>query len=113
MTRSKVYFGLIPREHWSYPSYINQTKAADTRRRMEEEKVIYGGSESYRHMCRYNSGSVRLLILLQLFLTDPGPDAHDLKLLAVLDPASSFAIRFCYSLIITGESSLESSFTVM
>ncbi|CAG8544655.1 15942_t:CDS:2, partial [Acaulospora colombiana] len=41
---------------WSYPSWINQTRAAEVRREMEEKDVIYGGSESYRHMCRFNSG---------------------------------------------------------
>ncbi|KAG0144935.1 hypothetical protein CROQUDRAFT_659377 [Cronartium quercuum f. sp. fusiforme G11] len=56
MTRSKVYFGLIPKEQWSYPNHIDQTKASDERKKMENEKVVYGGSESYRHMCRFNSG---------------------------------------------------------
>lgn len=41
---------------WSYPSWINQTEALYARKKMEEDKVIYGGSESYRHMCRFNSG---------------------------------------------------------
>ncbi|ORX70760.1 putative mannosyltransferase [Linderina pennispora] len=49
-------FGLIPKEHWSYPEWINQTKAAEVRKDMAERKVIYGGHESYRHMCRYESG---------------------------------------------------------
>ncbi|KAI8318328.1 putative mannosyltransferase [Martensiomyces pterosporus] len=49
-------FGLIPTEHWSYPSFINQTKAAEVRKDMAERSVIYGGRESYRHMCRYESG---------------------------------------------------------
>ncbi|KAM0754115.1 glycosyl transferase [Meredithblackwellia eburnea MCA 4105] len=56
MTRSEVYFDVIPREHWGYPDYINQTIAAEERQKMEDENVIYGGSESYRHMCRFNSG---------------------------------------------------------
>ncbi|RKP35264.1 nucleotide-diphospho-sugar transferase [Dimargaris cristalligena] len=47
-------FGVIPQEHWGYPSWINQTQAADARRRMAN--VMYGGSESYRHMCRFESG---------------------------------------------------------
>ncbi|CCK68075.1 alpha-1,2-mannosyltransferase KRE2 KNAG_0A03960 [Huiozyma naganishii CBS 8797] len=51
---STVKFGLIPKEHWSYPDYIDQSKAADTRAKMAD--IIYGGSESYRHMCRYQSG---------------------------------------------------------
>ncbi|KAJ2827094.1 hypothetical protein IWW50_002055 [Coemansia erecta] len=49
-------FGLIPEEHWSYPDYINQTRAAEARKDMQDRKVIYGGNESYRHMCRYESG---------------------------------------------------------
>ncbi|CAL9737214.1 glycolipid 2-alpha-mannosyltransferase [Monosporozyma servazzii] len=51
---SVVKFGLIPKEHWSYPEYIDQSKAAETRKDMA--RVIYGSSESYRHMCRYQSG---------------------------------------------------------
>ncbi|KAG0089912.1 alpha 1,2-mannosyltransferase 2.4.1 [Podila epicladia] len=56
MTKAKVHFGLIPREQWSYPSFINQTQAAINREDMKARKVAYGGSESYRHMCRYESG---------------------------------------------------------
>ncbi|CAL9731266.1 glycolipid 2-alpha-mannosyltransferase [Monosporozyma unispora] len=51
---STVKFGLIPEEHWSYPNYIDQTKAAKAREDMAH--IIYGSSESYRHMCRYQSG---------------------------------------------------------
>ncbi|GAA5908386.1 hypothetical protein JCM6882_007923 [Rhodosporidiobolus microsporus] len=56
MTRSEIFFHTIPKEHWSYPSWINQTYAAEERQKMVNENVIYGGSESYRHMCRFNSG---------------------------------------------------------
>ncbi|KAG5463435.1 MAG: glycosyl transferase, partial [Olpidium bornovanus] len=49
-------YGVIPREHWSYPDWINVTEADAARAKMEAEKVIYGGSLSYRHMCRFNSG---------------------------------------------------------
>ncbi|KAG0339236.1 alpha 1,2-mannosyltransferase 2.4.1 [Podila humilis] len=58
MTMSKVHFGLIPKEHWSYPDFINQTQAALNRQEMESRKVPYGESESYRHMCRYMSGFI-------------------------------------------------------
>ena len=51
---STVKFGLIPKEHWSYPDFIDQEKAAQTRKDMAN--IIYGASESYRHMCRYQSG---------------------------------------------------------
>ncbi|BGP38146.1 hypothetical protein JCM10449v2_002073 [Rhodotorula kratochvilovae] len=56
MTRSEVFFAQIPKEHWSYPDWVNQTYAAEERQKMVDEHVIYGGSESYRHMCRFNSG---------------------------------------------------------
>ncbi|KAJ1960221.1 hypothetical protein IWQ62_004310, partial [Dispira parvispora] len=53
-TKSNVTFGLVPKEHWSYPSWINQTLASEARYNMRD--VMYGDSESYRHMCRYQSG---------------------------------------------------------
>ena len=56
MTRAPVYFGLVPKEHWSYPSWIDQEKAAREREKMGEQGIIYGDSESYRHMCRFQSG---------------------------------------------------------
>ncbi|CCK71750.1 alpha-1,2-mannosyltransferase KTR1 KNAG_0H03360 [Huiozyma naganishii CBS 8797] len=49
-------FGLIPKEHWSFPSWIDQKKAARVRDQMREDKIIYGDSVSYRHMCRFESG---------------------------------------------------------
>lgn len=52
----KTKYGLIPKEHWSYPDWIDQEKAAKTRQEMKEAKIIYGDSESYRHMCRFESG---------------------------------------------------------
>ena len=56
MTRAPIHFGLVPKEHWSYPSWIDQHKAAETRKKMEEADIVYGESESYRHMCRFQSG---------------------------------------------------------
>lgn len=54
MTRSEIRFGKVGPEHWGYPPWINQTKAAETRVKMKD--IIYGSSESYRHMCRFQSG---------------------------------------------------------
>ncbi|KAJ2026348.1 hypothetical protein IWW57_003066 [Coemansia sp. S610] len=56
MTRAKVSYGVIPTEHWSYPAWINQTYAQECRQSMEKQGVFYALSESYRHMCRFNSG---------------------------------------------------------
>lgn len=52
----KTKYGKIPKEHWSYPEWIDQNKAAETRRVMKEKNIIYGDLESYRHMCRFESG---------------------------------------------------------
>lgn len=51
-----VSFGVIPKEHWGYPEFIDQEKAARNRKAMAAKKIIYAGSESYRHMCRFESG---------------------------------------------------------
>ncbi|CUS24427.1 LAQU0S16e01464g1_1 [Lachancea quebecensis] len=47
-------FEVIPPAYWSYPDWIDQEKAAQTRIAMKD--IIYGDSESYRHMCRFESG---------------------------------------------------------
>jgi len=52
----KTKYGLIPKEHWAFPEFIDQDKAAKVREEMREKKIIYGDSISYRHMCRYESG---------------------------------------------------------
>ena len=52
----KTHYGLIPKDHWSFPDFIDQNKAADVRKDMANRKIIYGDSVSYRHMCRYESG---------------------------------------------------------
>ncbi|EEP75862.1 alpha-1,2 mannosyltransferase KTR1 [Uncinocarpus reesii 1704] len=56
LVSGKTHYGKIPYEHWSFPEWIDENKAAQTRKEMEEKKIIYGGSISYRHMCRYESG---------------------------------------------------------
>lgn len=45
-------FGLIPESEWSTPSWINVTKMEHAMAKMKKDGVIYGGSLSYRHMCR-------------------------------------------------------------
>jgi len=51
-----VEFGLVPVEQWQYPFWINLTIADQWRQDMSKAGVIYGGSESYRKMCRFYSG---------------------------------------------------------
>ncbi|KAH8917609.1 glycosyltransferase family 15 protein [Atractiella rhizophila] len=56
LTRSKCYFETIPREHWSYPEWVDEEVAREKRKEMERKGVMYGGMESYHHMCRFQSG---------------------------------------------------------
>lgn len=56
MTRSQVHFGLIPSHEWAYPPFIDQERANRTRVQMGQAGIVYGDSESYRLMCRYQSG---------------------------------------------------------
>ncbi|KAL1917859.1 uncharacterized protein VTP21DRAFT_3693 [Calcarisporiella thermophila] len=56
ITKSPTYYGTIPKEHWSIPSWIDEEKARKSREEMEKNHVVYGGSLSYRHMCRFESG---------------------------------------------------------
>ncbi|KAJ6632176.1 glycosyltransferase family 15 protein [Mycena sp. CBHHK59/15] len=51
-----VSFGLIPREHWVQPDWIDEDRAKAGRDQMVADGIIYGGSVSYRNMCRFNSG---------------------------------------------------------
>ena len=62
-----THYGEIPSEHWSYPDFIDQNKARDVREDMARRKIIYGDSQSYRHMCRFESGFFFRHPLMQKF----------------------------------------------
>ncbi|KAG1772706.1 glycosyltransferase family 15 protein [Suillus occidentalis] len=56
LTDADVSFGLVPREHWVQPEWIDEGRAQEGRNKLVRQGVIYGGSVSYRNMCRFNSG---------------------------------------------------------
>ncbi|KAJ7582690.1 glycosyltransferase family 15 protein [Mycena floridula] len=56
LTKASVSFGLIARQHWYQPTWIDEAKARAGRLKMMDEGIIYGGSVPYRNMCRFNSG---------------------------------------------------------
>jgi alpha 1,2-mannosyltransferase len=56
MCSGKVEYGVIPEGHWGMPAHIDKNRAAEVRKQMGKDKIIYGDSESYRYMCRYESG---------------------------------------------------------
>jgi hypothetical protein len=43
LTDSQVEFGLIPREHWFQPDWIDEERATAERNKMAADNVIYGG----------------------------------------------------------------------
>lgn len=51
----RARYGLIPKKHWTYPEYVDQDKAREIRESRKWAQITYGSSESYRHMCRFNS----------------------------------------------------------
>ncbi|ORY99935.1 nucleotide-diphospho-sugar transferase [Syncephalastrum racemosum] len=52
----ETFYGTFDHTMWGYPDFIDQEKARQCREDMAAKNIIYGGSESYRHMCRFQSG---------------------------------------------------------
>ncbi|KAJ2854637.1 hypothetical protein J3B02_002580 [Coemansia erecta] len=55
MTKAKIHFGQLMPGTWGYPDWVDQIKAKEER---DNAKYIKGHSESYRFMCRFQSGFV-------------------------------------------------------
>ncbi|EPX74114.1 alpha-1,2-mannosyltransferase [Schizosaccharomyces octosporus yFS286] len=51
-----VEFGVIPKEHWQMPETVDLQKMHDNWNKLKENDILYADSESYRHMCRFESG---------------------------------------------------------
>lgn len=43
LTDAQIEFGLIPKEHWYQPDWIDEERATAARKDMVEHNVIYGG----------------------------------------------------------------------
>lgn len=58
-TQPKVQFGLVPKEQWDVPADIDLEKARKKWERLKSSgRIPYAGSQSYRQMCRYQSGPI-------------------------------------------------------
>lgn len=68
MASGLTTYGVIPPAQWTTPEWISEDKFAATVAKMTADKVIYGDSRTYRHMCRYNSG---------FFFQHPTLDSYD------------------------------------
>ncbi|KAL9103137.1 MAG: hypothetical protein Q9163_001781 [Psora crenata] len=56
LVSGRARYAQVPKEHWSFPDWIDQERARKVREDMGERQIIYGDSISYRHMCRFESG---------------------------------------------------------
>ncbi|KAG8706622.1 alpha 1,2-mannosyltransferase 2.4.1 [Ceratobasidium sp. 394] len=56
LTNANVSYGVIESSHWNQPDWIDEERAAASRKWMKDNDIIYGDSVPYRNMCRFNSG---------------------------------------------------------
>ncbi|GMM34343.1 hypothetical protein DASC09_016680 [Saccharomycopsis crataegensis] len=56
LVSGEAKYGKIPRSEWSFPDDLDIPKYEQSKQKLVDDNVIYGGLDSYRHMCRYNSG---------------------------------------------------------
>lgn len=66
-TRARVYFGQVPPEEWAVPASVDMDRARKSWDLMQRQHVAYADSQSYRQMCRYQSGLFMNHPLMQPF----------------------------------------------
>jgi mannosyltransferase len=57
-TSAEVEFGKIDNTMWGFPDWVDHEVAKEGIRKQGDAAIMYGGMESYHHMCRFYSGSV-------------------------------------------------------
>lgn len=60
---AQMTFETIPAHMWGYPEWIDKEKARGKMYEMQRAGIVYSGTESYHHMCRFQSGYVVTVIL--------------------------------------------------
>ncbi len=63
-TSAPVEFGKIDPDMWGYPDWVNIDTAREGIRKQGDAAIMYGGMESYHHMCRFYSGFVAICSFL-------------------------------------------------
>ncbi|KAL8637503.1 MAG: hypothetical protein Q9228_005230 [Teloschistes exilis] len=56
LTSSKIYYEVVPKDHWSLPDWIDEGRFMNSLEYLGAIGVGKGWMISYRHMCRWNSG---------------------------------------------------------
>ncbi|GFF40926.1 O-glycoside alpha-1,2-mannosyltransferase homolog 4 [Aspergillus udagawae] len=55
-TSAPVEFGKIDETMWGFPDWVDHEVAKEGIRKQGDAAIMYGGMESYHHMCRFYSG---------------------------------------------------------
>ncbi|KAJ5160018.1 uncharacterized protein N7482_007022 [Penicillium canariense] len=55
-TSAAVEFGKIDNTMWGFPDWVDHEVAKEGIRKQGDAAIMYGGMESYHHMCRFYSG---------------------------------------------------------
>ncbi|CRG83999.1 mannosyltransferase [Talaromyces islandicus] len=55
-TSANVEFGKIDSSMWGFPDWVDHEVAREGIRKQGDAAIMYGGMESYHHMCRFYSG---------------------------------------------------------
>ena len=85
-TSGTVEFGKIDPGMWGYPDWVNLDKAKEGIRKQGDAAIMYGGMDSYHHMCRFYSGFVAPLPLCRIAqLTTPDSFFYKHELLQKYD----------------------------
>ncbi|KAK5002645.1 hypothetical protein LTR28_011153 [Elasticomyces elasticus] len=66
-TTSVVEFGKIDPSMWGYPDWVDERVAKEGIAKQGDDAIMYGGMESYHHMCRFYSGFFYKHELLQKY----------------------------------------------
>ena len=61
-TSAPVEFGKIDPSMWGYPEWTNADVAREGIRKQGDAAIMYGGMESYHHMCRFYSGYAQRIV---------------------------------------------------
>lgn len=56
MASGKTQYAMIPPSDWNKPNWIDNREFNEQLNLLRDKGVLYGGSKSYRNMCRFNSG---------------------------------------------------------
>ena len=60
-TKSTVEWGKISPEHWGFPDWADPAVVKEGIAKQGDRAIMYGGMESYHHMCRFYSGYMTLV----------------------------------------------------